>query len=201
MTKPFGRMALLVVIAGALAVTASVPAHADSKPTPSASASSQQDDSSDSTPRPRPSGAPGNDDGDAKNHQELHDKYGNDVDQVFLPPLIVTTGPSGTPGLPQHVTNGSTTTGISGSNTTSGTATNGSGLQTGDIPLPPSELKNATQINPAANIPLNPDSIVISDQSPADSFFQAATFGLAIMGAGAVALGGLAVAQRIRHRH
>jgi hypothetical protein len=158
----------------------SAPAFADDRPNPSASPSFQgSDDSSDRThsgvvptPVARPSHAP--DDGDADHHLEIHDKYGNDVDKVFLPPLVVKGST-----LPAKPVQGASTTIVNGQTTTG--------------------LKNATQVDPAANPPINPNVSEVTDKTPADKFFQAATFGLGIMGVGAVGLFTALLIQRRRH--
>ncbi len=190
MAKQFGRMASSPVLSIALAAAcaafalsialANTPAFADDRPNPSASPSFKGSD--DSMPGHqvgvvpnraiRPTGAP--DDGDADHHQEIKDKYGNDVDKVFLPPLVV-----------------------KGSNHSGGPVHN-----SGSTNLPAQSntgLKNATQIDPAANPPINPNLNEVTGKTPADKFFQAASLGLGLMGVGAIALFGALLVQRRRH--
>lgn len=103
---------------------------------------------------------------------ELHDRYGDDVGQINLPPLVVkenigaaTTGES----QPFEATAGK-------------------------------QLVNAGITDPVANIPVDPSAINPNQGTPADSFFSAATVGLGAMGAGAVALGGAAIRRSIKLR-
>jgi hypothetical protein len=168
MAKQLGRLAVLPVLTVALTLSGVGIAHAEDAPAPSA------------FPTDRPSQPPhrdhGSDDGDDDHHQEIHDKYGNDVDQVFLPPLTVT--------------------GSGGLNPAGKAPINGSAPKPGQ----PGDLKNANQIDPGANQPINPNTHEVNGKTPADRFFEAATFGLALMGLGAVGLGGAVVVQRRRHR-
>jgi hypothetical protein len=186
--RSFARIAATGLLAAGVALAStlfagnlfSAPAFADDRPNPSASPSFKGSDGSDGdrhfgvvpTPGARPSHAP--DDGDTDHHQELYDKYGNDVDKVFLPPLVVKGSK-----LPPKPLQGASTTIVNGQ------STNG--------------LKNATQVDPAANPPINPNVSDVTDKTPADKFFQAATFGLGIMGVGAVALFTALIIQRRRH--
>ncbi|MFM6963440.1 MAG: hypothetical protein ACKOWJ_04140 [Micrococcales bacterium] len=167
--------------------TASPRPSSSAHPTPFPS-THRENDESDNQPRPTgaPSVAPHDDDDAASHHSQLNAKYGTDVDQVFLPPLVVkgtSTGPIGSVG--------------------SAGKPNQSGLSNG-VPLPPGAsehgLKNATQVNPNANLPINPNANLVTNKTPADVFFQQATFGLGIMGIGAIALGSLAIMQRRRNR-
>ncbi len=192
--RPFARRATacLLVAGVALATTLfsgnllTTPAFGDDRPNPSASPSFRgSDDNEDRThnrvvptPSVRPSHAA--DDGDTDHHQELQDKYGNDVDKVFLPPLVVKGSK-----LPAKPLQGASTTIVTG--TGAGSPTN------------PAGLKNATQVDPAANPPINPNVSDVTDKTPADKFFQAATFGLGIMGVGAVGLFTALLIQRRRH--
>ncbi len=180
MTKSFGRMAALALIALAALFSGSSAALADSEPTqsPTPSVSALADDHEPSA-KPEPSEVPDFED-DAGHHDELHDQYGNDVDQVFLPPLVVK------PGSAPHV--GGSKDSVTGK----------PNLQLNGQPLV--SLRSANQVDPAANIPVDLESVFVTDLTPADQFFQAATFGLAVMSVGAVGLGGLALAQRARHR-
>lgn len=180
MTKSISRLAALALIVLATIFSGSSAALADpeSEPTPSITALSDDHEPSE---KPEPSQNPEFDDDD-RHHSEIHDQYGNDVDQVFLPPLVVKPGSAPVAVSDKH----SGTTHLDPS-----TSLNGR-------PLVP--LKSANEVNPAANIPVDLELVSVTDQTPADQFFQAATFGLGLMSVGAVGLGAVAVTQRIRHR-
>lgn len=65
-------------------------------------------------------------------------------------------------------------------------------------PLNSETLEDADDANPTGNLPVDPDSIMQNRVSPADNFFSAATIGLGVMGAGVLALGGVAVRRKIK---
>jgi hypothetical protein len=103
---------------------------------------------------------------------ELHDRYGEDVGQVNLPPLVVRekTGAANTGAVqPIEVTS-------------------------------KKQLVNAGITDPVANLPVDPSTINPNQGTPADTFFNSATVGLGVMGAGVVALGGVALRRSIKLR-
>lgn len=103
---------------------------------------------------------------------ELHDRYGEDVGQVNLPPLVVKekTGAANTGATqPIEVTS-------------------------------EKQLVNAGIADPVANLPVDPSTINPNQGTPADTFFNSATVGLGVMGAGVVALGGVALRRSIKLR-
>jgi hypothetical protein len=106
---------------------------------------------------------------------ELHDRYGEDIGQINLPPLVVKDGQK------------------------TGSAGHGLGEQL-NPPANPETLKDAGNADPAGNVPVDPKSIKANQGSPADVFFNSATVGLGVMGAGALALGGFAVRRSIKLR-
>lgn len=105
---------------------------------------------------------------------ELHDRYGEDVGQVNLPPLAVkpppTTGAAGT-GKAEQVT-----------------------------PTSTDKLVDAGNANPGANVPVDPASIKPDKGTPADKFFNAASAGIGVMGIGVVALAVFAIRRSARLR-
>ena len=107
---------------------------------------------------------------------ELHDRYGEDVGQINLPPLVVKDGQK------------------------TGSAGNGVGEQL-NPPANPETLKDAGNADPAGNVPVDPKSIKANQGTPADVFFNSATVGLGVMGAGALALGGFALRRSIKLRN
>jgi len=213
-TKLIGKLAILPLVAGSIILAFAASAQADDKnptakptslarPSASASAHTSDDDKSGSTtrptsaptarpteapeprptgvPMPKPTGVPGNDGDESAHHIELHTQYGDDVDKIFLPPLVV----KGSSQTPSKI--GSQLVPPTGSDT--------------NLPQPPlGILKDATRVDPTANLPINPDATLVTDKTPADTFFQQATFGLAIMAVGAIGLGSVAVIQRRSHR-
>lgn len=181
MAKLLQRLTVVTLLASGFTVTSVNLAFADDKPAPTPGASlpafsprSHDDDEHE-----------GNDD-EREHHAEIHDKYGNDVDQVFLPPLVVKDAPAAPSG----------TTGKSNIKPLVPGPTNAVDV-TG---LEATTLKDAAAVDPAANLPVNPDSLAPTSQTPADKFFQVASFGLGVMALGSVALGGIVVVQRIRQR-
>ncbi|MEY4320508.1 MAG: hypothetical protein RLZZ471_449 [Actinomycetota bacterium] len=105
---------------------------------------------------------------------ELHDRYG-DVGQVNLPPLVVKGEPK------------------------TGAAANGTSDKLTSTSKS-AKLKDAGTANPAGNVPVDPTSINPHQGTPADNFFNSATIGLGVMGAGAVALGAVAIRRSIKIR-
>jgi hypothetical protein len=63
-----------------------------------------------------------------------------------------------------------------------------------------STLTDAENANPVANMPIEPEQIRPQSATPAETFFQSATVGLGAMGAGAAALGALAIRRSVRAR-
>ncbi|MEN9714145.1 MAG: hypothetical protein RLZZ164_809 [Actinomycetota bacterium] len=151
------------------------------------------------TPTPGASGAPAfgtkthHEDGEGEDdhHAEIHDKYGKDVDQVFLPPLVVKDAPAAPTGTTNKSSINGGPSGVSPINPP----------KPGDVAAPATTLKDAGAVDPAANVPVNPDTVAPSTQTPADKFFQVASVGLGAMTLGSVALGGIVVVQRIRQRN
>jgi hypothetical protein len=182
MAKLAQRLAVVTLLAAGFTVTSANLAFADDKPTPTPGATSLPGFA------PKPHGDDDHDyEDEREHHAEIHDKYGNDVDQVFLPPLVVKdapTAPSGTTGKSN----------IKPPVSSSNNAVDANGL------VAPSSLENAAAVDPAANLPVDPDSLAPTSQTPADKFFQVASFGLGVMALGSVALGGIVVVQRIRQR-
>ena len=179
MAKQVQRILVATLFAAALVAGSTSLAFADDHPAPTPGASGaagfgQKPHHEDGT-------------GDDDHHAEIHDKYGNDVDQVFLPPLVVKDTP------PANGTTGK-------SNINPGPA-GIDPITTGLPPAPQNQLKDAGAVDPAANLPVNPDSVAPTMQTPADRFFQVASFGLGAMAIGSVALGGIVVVQRIRQRN
>ena len=96
----------------------------------------------------------------------IREQYG-EVEQVFLPPLVV-TNPAINPKQLQPV-----------------------GAVEG-------KLLDAANIDPHANMPVDPKTIGAAGKTPADSFFQVATVAMTTMAAGSVALGAFAIRRSIR---
>ncbi len=135
-------------------------------------------------PHPRPSDATSShpphredeDEEDERNeHDELREQYG-DVDQVFMPPLVVSD--------PNNKING---------------AGNGPAK-----PLKPESgsmvLPDATNIDPHANPPIDPKKIRATKNTPAQNFFEAATVAIGAMAAGSATLGAVAIRRTIKLR-
>lgn len=104
---------------------------------------------------------------------ELHDRYGEDVGQINMPPLVV-----------KEPKTGAAATG-------------------GSEPLNAStseKLVDASNVNPAANLPVDPTSINPQSGTPADTFFNAATVGLGVMGVGVLALASVAIRRAVKLR-
>jgi hypothetical protein len=114
--------------------------------------------------------------------QELHDRYGNDIGAVNLPPLVVKE---------ETKTSGSS---LGGAKPVTGTSSQQKSTANSE------KLVNADNTNPAANLPVDPTNINPNEGTPADTFFNAATFGLGAMGLGALALGGVALTRSIKLR-
>ena len=182
MTKSIGKLVAIPLAAAALLLVSTQAAFAEDKtpsPRPSASAKPNHEEHNDDAFPGLPSlGRPQEDDDTASHHRELHDKYGNDVDQVILPPLVVSGEKANSAGLGQSPV----------------------GISPANPPAIKSPLKTATEVNPTANLPINPDATLVSNVTPADVFFQQATFGLGILGVGAVSLGAVAFLQRRSNR-
>ena len=96
----------------------------------------------------------------------IREQYG-EVEQVFLPPLVV-TNPATTPKQLQPI-----------------------GAVEG-------KLLDAANIDPHANMPVDPKTIGAAGKTPADSFFQVATVAMTTMAAGSFALGAFAIRRSIR---
>ncbi len=103
---------------------------------------------------------------------ELHDRYGEDVGQVNLPPLVVKEK----------------------------TGTAGSGAAQPIEVTSEKQLVNAGITDPVANLPVDPSTINPNQGTPAETFFNSTTVGLGVMGAGVVALGGVALRRSIKLR-
>lgn len=96
----------------------------------------------------------------------IREQYG-EVEQVFLPPLVVTNP-----------------------------ATSSKQLQpVGEVE---GKLLDAANIDPHANMPVDPKTIGAAGKTPADSFFQVATVAMTTMAAGSVALGAFAIRRSVR---
>lgn len=132
-----------------------------SKPTPAAPSFNQGSDDEDEDD---------DEDEEERNHNELREQYG-EVEQVFLPPLVV-TDPSGL---------------------------GGKGLPNQQVG-PNGELLGSANIDPLQNLPLDPNTISKDKQTPADSFFQLATVAISTMAAGSLALGGFALRRTVKLR-
>ncbi len=143
--------------------------------------SAYAEDDDDKRPMPGQSSAPRaphhphEEENEHAEENELHDRYGEDVGQINLPPLVVKDGKK------------------------TGSAGNGVGEQL-NPPANPETLKDAGNADPAGNVPVDPKSIKANQGTPADVFFNSATVGLGVMGAGALALGGFAVRRSIKLR-
>jgi hypothetical protein len=96
----------------------------------------------------------------------IREQYG-EVEQVFLPPLVVTNP-----------------------------ATTQKQLQ--PIGAVEGKLLDAANIDPHANMPVDPKTIGAAGKTPADSFFQVATVAMTTMAAGSFALGAFAIRRSIR---
>lgn len=112
-------------------------------------------------------------------HDQLREQYGDDdIDKVFLPPLVV-TDPAAT------------------------ITTNGAGQNAQLLPPKPGAqtLVDAVNIDPHANAPIDVKNIKATRQTPAESFFEMATIALATMAAGSAALGAIAIRRAIKLRN
>ena len=136
-----------------------------SKPTPAAPSFSNEEEDEDE-----------DEDEEERHHDKLREQYG-EVEQVFLPPLVVTdpTGLGGK-GLPHRPPAGSPV-------------------------RPDGELLGSANIDPQMNVPLDPNTISKDKQTPADSFFQLATVAISTMAAGSLALGGFALRRTVKLRN
>ena len=157
------------------------------------SAFAEDDNDDDNRPAPRPTSSSSSSEY-PKPHRthaeenELHDRYGDDIGQVNLPPLVVKDPPAPGPGAvikPGAVT-GAATTGNSEK------FTNGS--------VPKQKLVKAGNANPSKNIPVDPTSIVTNQRTPADNFFNIASAGIGFMGIGVAILVAFAVGRSIQMR-
>lgn len=111
-----------------------------------------------------------------KEEDELHDRYGDDIGQVNLPPLVVKEQPK------------------------TGTAnTGGAEAITGNA-KPNETLVDAGTTNPAANVPVDPSQINPNQGTPAENFFNAASAGLGVMGLGVVSLATIAIRRSAKLR-
>lgn len=128
-----------------------------------------------STPPPRPH----REDHEGKSeHDQLREQYGDDdLDQVFLPPLVV-------------------------NDPATGANVNGAGKNPKLLPGQPApkNLLDATNVDPHANAPIDMKTIKATRQTPAETFFEIATVALVAMGAGSAALGGIAIRRAIKLR-
>ena len=107
------------------------------------------------------------DDDDNEVYQNrIREQYG-EVEQVFLPPLVVTNP-----------------------------ATNPKQLQ--PVGAVEGKLLDAANIDPHANMPVDPKTIGAAGKTPADSFFQVAIVAMTTMAAGSFALGVFAIRRSIR---
>lgn len=104
---------------------------------------------------------------------ELHDRYGEDVGQINLPPLVVKEPKTGAA--------------VTGGSEPLNAATN-------------EKLVDAGNANPGANVPVDPTSINPQSGTPAETFFNAATVGLGVMGVGVIALASVAIRRAIKLR-
>jgi hypothetical protein len=110
------------------------------------------------------------DDDDNEVYQNrIREQYG-EVEQVFLPPLVVTNP-----------------------------ATNPKQLQ--PVGAVEGKLLDAANIDPHANMPVDPKTIGAAGKTPADSFFQVATVAMTTMAAGSFALGAFAIRRSIRMKN
>ncbi|MBP6043476.1 MAG: hypothetical protein KA500_03065 [Rhodoluna sp.] len=135
-------------------------------------------------PHPRPSDAsathaPHHEDDDEEDerdeHDELREQYG-DVDQVFMPPLVVSD--------PNNQFNGA-----------------GRGpAKPLNPPVDSMVLPDATNIDPHANPPIDPKKIRATKNTPAQNFFEAATLAIGAMAAGSATLGAVAIRRTIKLR-
>ena len=110
-------------------------------------------------------GEEGEDDNEVYQNR-IREQYG-EVEQVFLPPLVVTNP-----------------------------ATNPKQLQ--PVGAVEGKLLDAANIDPHANMPVDPKTIGAAGKTPADSFFQVATVAMTTMAAGSVALGAFAIRRSVR---
>ena len=174
---------LLFLFAAILALifATSTPALADDKkPTPGAISFEQdddddddEDDDDDDEKSGRHKDEDDDDDENERHHDRLREQYG-EVEQVFLPPLVV-TDPSGLGGKQRVAPQQDEVNG--------------------------DKLVDATFIDPRQNAPIDPKSIQASRHSPADSFFQMASVAIGSMAAGSIALGAFAIRRSVRLRN
>lgn len=109
-----------------------------------------------------------------RHHDQLREQYG-EVEQVFMPPLVVTDPASLAGNVP-----------------------------VGGLPDPPrgpdGKLLEPANIDPLQHLPLDPKSISTDQRTAADSFFQMATIAISSMAAGSLALGGFALRRSAKLR-
>lgn len=146
----------------------------------------------DKHPRPKPTAgssiAPGTGFGDRhgddeederSEHDQLRERYGDDgIEQVFLPPLVVTDPGNAFAPAGQRPKPGSLP------------GTNGQGA-----------LTDATNVDPKGSAPIDLKRIKANEQTPAETFFEIATVGLVAMGAGSAALGAVAIRRAVKLRN
>lgn len=168
--KAANWLVFLFIAAMALVFASMAPANADEKkPTPGVISFEEDEDEEDDRHAGR------HENGDEENerhHNRLREQYG-EVEQVFLPPLVV-TDPSGLGKgaiVPEPAV-------IEGEN-----------------------LVDATFIDPQQHAPIDPKNIQASRNSPADSFFQMASVAIGSMAAGSIALGAFAIRRSVRLRN
>ena len=149
-------------------------------------ASLAQADDKESHPNPT-AGAPlsprnhhdDDDDDERSEHDQLREQYGEkDIDQVFLPPLVV-------------------------SDPASAFNTKGAGQKAG-VPAGSQggpNLVDASNIDPHANAPIDVNTIKVTRQNPAETFFELATVALVTMAAGSAALGAIAIRRAVKLRN
>lgn len=159
---------LALIFASGAAATAD-----EKKPTPGVISFEEEDDDDDDDRHPgRHEDEDDEDDENERHHDRLREQYG-EVEQVFLPPLVV-TDPSGLG---------------------KGAIVPDPGVLEGD------KLVDATFIDPQQHAPIDPKSIQASRNSPADSFFQMASVAIGSMAAGSIALGAFAIRRSVRLRN
>lgn len=169
-------MVVLLLALLAQLMLSSTPALADDKkPTPGAiSFQGDDDDDDDDKKWGRHDDDDDDDEESEEHHERLREEYG-EVEQVNLPPLVV-TDPSGL---------------------------GGSGFKVpkpGDA-LSGDRLLDATNVDPRQNAPIDPKTIRANGQTPAESFFQLASVAIGSMAAGSIALGAFAVRRTVRLRN
>lgn len=172
--KAANWLIFLFVAVLALIFASGLPAIADEKkPTPGVISFEEEEDDDDDDRHPgRHKDEDDEDEENERHHDRLREQYG-EVEQVFLPPLVV-TDPSGL----------------------------GKGAIVPDTAVVDgNKLVDATFIDPQQHAPIDPKSIQASRNSPADSFFQMASVAIGSMAAGSIALGAFAIRRSVRLRN